>query len=52
VTTEGIIFLFRLSICNEQNIRLDSDLRELLRALLFAFSFVNDSDVGSIAFCR
>jgi hypothetical protein len=44
--------VFRLSIRDEQNIRLDSDLRELLRTLLFPFSFVNDSDVGSIPFCR
>jgi hypothetical protein len=44
--------VFRLSICYEQNIRVDSDPRELLRTLLFPFSFVNDSDVGSLAFCR
>ena len=49
---EQLRHVFRLSICDEQNIRLDSDLGELLRTLLFPFSFVNDSDVGSIAFCR
>ena len=34
------------SICDEQNIRLDSDLRELLRTLLCLLSFVNNSDSG------
>ena len=49
---EKLRHVFRLSIADEQNIRLDSDLRELLRTLLFAFFLVNDSDVGSIDFCR
>jgi hypothetical protein len=40
----------RLTIRDEQNIRLDSDLPKLLRALLFPFSFVSSGDGGSIAF--
>lgn len=35
---------------DEQNIRLDSDFRELWRVLLFRFSFVDDGDRGSIVF--
>lgn len=49
---EELSHMFRLTICNEQIIRLDCGLREFLRPLLFPFSFVNDSDVGSIACCR
>jgi len=37
---------------DEQNIRLVADFRELWRALLFRFSFVNDGGGGAIAFCR
>jgi hypothetical protein len=49
---EELGHVFRLSIRDEQNIRADSDLRELCRALLFRFSFVNDGDSGSIGPCR
>jgi len=44
--------MVRLIICDEQNIRLDCDLRGVLRPWLFPFSVVNDSGVVSIAFCR
>jgi hypothetical protein len=42
--------IFRLTIRDEQNIRPGSNLRGFLRALLFSFSFVNDSNISSISF--